>query len=305
MSVLLYADDHEHMRLMVRDLLEASGHDVLLAADGRIALRRLAEQTPDLLILDYNMPGLTGIDVCRAVKSNPFTAHVPILMLTAAADVEDKVEGFEAGADDYLAKPFDPRELRARVAALLRLVKRESDRNPTSGFPGGRAIEEAIAMRVERGEPFAVSYFDIDHFKPFADTFGFAAADAAIRGTAAAIQEAAVHVGADENFVGHIGGDDFIAVTGAAEAEAVARDVEQRFRKAIAGIVGSEVAERGSYEGLDREGRARRFPVSAISTAVLLVHPESWTTLTALGAAAADAKRRAKQAGGGIVIHTV
>src|SRR5688500_17866097 len=171
------------MRLMVRDLLEASGHEVALAPDGATALVRLREREPDLLILDVSMPGMTGFEVCRAVKENPFTARIPVLMLTGEGDVERKVEGFEAGADDYLAKPFDPRELRARVNALVRLVRREGDRNPTSGLPGGRAIEEELGRRVAAGRPFAVGYFDIDNFKPFNDVFGFATADAVIRGT--------------------------------------------------------------------------------------------------------------------------
>ena len=176
-SYLLYADDHEHMRLMVRDLLQASGHEVALAPDGATALARLREREPDLLILDVSMPGLSGFDVCRAVKDNPFTARIPVLMLTGEGDVERKVEGFEAGADDYLAKPFDPRELRARVTALVRLVRREGDRNPTSGLPGGRAIEDELGRRVACGVPFAVAYLDIDNFKPFNDVFGFATAD--------------------------------------------------------------------------------------------------------------------------------
>jgi PleD family two-component response regulator len=189
-SFLLYADDHEHMRLMVRDLLQASGHEVALAADGASALARLREREPDLLILDVSMPGLSGFEVCRAVKDNPFTSRVPVLMLTGEADVDQKVTGFEAGADDYLTKPFDPRELRARVSALLRIVQREGDRNPTSGLPGGHAIEAAITRRVRADEPFAVGYLDIDHFKPFNDVFGFATADAVIRATGVALRDA-------------------------------------------------------------------------------------------------------------------
>src|SRR6185437_1241325 len=109
------------------------------------ALASIQEREPDLLVLDLIMPGMSGIEVCRAVKRNPFTARIPVLMLTARDDVANKVEAFEAGADDYLAKPFDPRELRARIVALLRIVRREGDRNPTSGLPGGKAIEDEIS----------------------------------------------------------------------------------------------------------------------------------------------------------------
>jgi len=181
---------------MVRDLLQASGHEVALAPDGPSALAQLRAREPDLLILDVAMPGMSGFDVCRAVKANPLTARVPVLMLTAEADVESKVQGFDAGADDYLAKPFDPRELRARVHALVRLVRREGDRNPTSGLPGSRAIDDELARRAERGPAFAVCYLDVDHFKPFNDVFDFAVVAAAfIPGLREIIARASGHGG--------------------------------------------------------------------------------------------------------------
>src|SRR5690349_24272873 len=189
------------MRLMVREILASARHEVHLAPDGASALAAIQARAPELLVLDLVMPGMSGIEVCRAVKLNPFTARIPVLMLTARGDVEHKVEAFEAGADDYLAKPFDPRELRARIVALLRLVRREGDRNPTSGLPGGHAIEKEIAQRVAKGEPFAVCYLDLDNFKAFADTFGFATADIVIRGLGAAIRDSAYAV------VGEGGGD--------------------------------------------------------------------------------------------------
>ena len=112
---------------MLRDLFRASGHEVALAPDGLQVLSAIQEREPDLVILDHSMPGMNGFEVCRRIKQNPFTARIPVLLLTGQGTVESKVEGFAAGADDYLSKPFDPRELRARVQALLRLVQRESD----------------------------------------------------------------------------------------------------------------------------------------------------------------------------------
>lgn len=294
---------------MVRALLGSSGHEVDSVADGRAALAAMQAREPDLLILDIMMPGMNGLDACRVVKSNPFTARVPVLMLTAEGQIESKVEGFEAGADDYLAKPFDPRELRARVTALLRLVRREADRNPTSGLPGGRAIEEEILRRIERDDTFAVCYLDIDHFKPFADTFGFAAADAVIKGTGSAILDA-VAAGTNEpeipgealDFVGHVGGDDFLVVTRTTRAELVVRNSTERFREVIGRVVGYEALERGAFAGVDRDGVIRCFPIAQMSAAVVAVRPERWVSIGHLGALAADAKRRAKREGAGTVL---
>ena len=218
MSYVLCVDDNEDMRLMVREVLQSAGHETDLAPDGLSALASIQEREPDLLVLDLVMPGMSGLDVCRAVKLNPFTARIPILMLTAQGDIKHKVAAFEAGADDYLAKPFDPRELRARIVALLRIVRREGDRNPTSGLPGGKAIEEEIERRAEKGDSFAICYIDLDNFKPFADTFGFSIADMVIRDMGQAIRGAIETTGTPTDFVGHIGGDDFIAVTSVQKA---------------------------------------------------------------------------------------
>jgi PleD family two-component response regulator len=301
-SYILYADDHEDMRLMVRAVLSSAGHEVGLVSDGRAALASVQEREPDLLLLDLMMPGVSGLDACRTVKANPFTARIPVLMLTGESHIDRKVEGFEAGADDYLAKPFDPRELRARVNALLRLVRREADRNPTSGLPGGRAIEEEIMRRVAAEETCAVCYLDIDYFKPFADTFGFAAADAVIRGTGAAVIDAVASAGAPNDFVGHVGGDDFLVVTRTDHAEPVVRESARRFRDVIGRVVGYAALERGTFEGIDRDGVPRQFPIARMSAAALFVRPDSWVSIGHLGELAAEGKRRAKQQGAGTIL---
>src|SRR5687768_14830665 len=290
------------MRHMVRDLLESSGHEIALAADGPAALEAVRTREPDLLILDLNMPGLSGYEVCREVKRNPGTARVPILMLTAQSSVEHKLEGFEAGADDYLPKPFDARELRARVSALLRLVRREADRNPTSGLPGGHAIDEELATRVARGETFAVCYIDLDNFKPFADHFGFAVADDVIRDTGDAIRKACSAVGAPTDFVGHIGGDDFIVITEPGRAEGLSEECASRFRTVVARAVGEEAMQTGTFTAVDRSGILRTMPLACMSVAIITVRAEEWISSQHLGARAAEVKRRAKHRGPGTIV---
>jgi GGDEF domain-containing protein len=194
--------------------------------------------------------------------------------------------------------------LRARVSALLRLVEREGDRNPTSGLPGGHAIEKEIARRVAKADPFAVCYLDLDNFKAFADTFGFATADIVIRGLGAAIRDSAYAVAGEGggDFVGHIGGDDFIVVTTQPHAEAIVNECARRFRDVIARAVGDEAAMSGSFTGVDRDGHIKRFPLARVSAAVMNVCPENWVNLAHFGMMAADAKRRAKQLGAGSIL---
>ncbi|MBV6521350.1 MAG: Sensor histidine kinase RcsC [Gemmatimonadaceae bacterium] len=289
---------------MLRDLFSAAGHEVALVPDGLEVLAAIQQREPDLVILDHSMPGMNGFEVCRRIKGNPFTARIPVLLLTGQSTVESKVAGFAAGADDYLAKPFDPRELRARVQALLRLVQREGDRNPTSALPGGRAIDREIASRIESHDAFAVCYLDLDNFKPFADTFGFAIADDVIRGLGSAIRDSVAAAGgsATEDFIGHIGGDDFIVVTTEDRALPIVEGCVTRCRQVVENAVGPDAAREGTFPGLDREGERRRFPLASVSAAVLYVTPENWVNLAHLGMRAADVKRRAKHAGPGSVL---
>ena len=117
MKTILVVDDESQIVQLVRDYLEHGGFKVLTAADGQTALRIASTQHPDLVILDLGLPGIDGLDVTRSLRRN---GAVPIIMLTARTDESDKLVGLELGADDYLTKPFSPKELVARVRSVLR-----------------------------------------------------------------------------------------------------------------------------------------------------------------------------------------
>ncbi len=118
-TILVVDDDLEITRLL-SGYLQQAGYDVLLAHDGQTAMQRIRAQRPDLLVLDLMLPDRDGWDITRALRAEPATAQLPIIMLTARVDDVDKILGLELGADDYVTKPFNPRELVARVRALLR-----------------------------------------------------------------------------------------------------------------------------------------------------------------------------------------
>jgi len=300
MSFILCVDDEPSISGLLRQILKMNGHEVEIAESGPEALRRVCAREPDLIVLDRSMPVMDGLDVCRSLKSNPFLSRIPILMLTALASIDFKVEGFEAGVDDYLTKPFEPRELLARVTSLLRLTARGGDRNPSSGLPGGMAIERDIERRVSDGVAFAVLYFDFDHFKPFADTLGFALADQVIRRTGALLGELAAREG---DFAAHIGGDDFLLVCAPHRASQLAEEGSQRFRAMINGLVGPQIAEQGYFTGLGRDGQAREFPLTSITAVIVSVEPSHWRGVAHLGEWAATNKRAAKASGGGQIVE--
>ena len=117
---ILIVEDEQPIREMVMFALASAGYEAHEAADARQAQTVIAERLPDLLLLDWMLPGISGIDFARRLKKDDLTRELPIIMLTARAEEEDKVQGLESGADDYITKPFSPRELVARIRAVLR-----------------------------------------------------------------------------------------------------------------------------------------------------------------------------------------
>lgn len=120
---ILLVEDDENITELVRYNLERAGYIVDCVADGEEGLYKATEETPDVILLDWMLPNLSGLEICRQLRRNSATANVPIIMLTARADEPDRIRGLETGADDYMVKPFSPKELVVRIQAVLRRVR--------------------------------------------------------------------------------------------------------------------------------------------------------------------------------------
>ncbi len=146
MKVLVAEDSIDSQQLLV-DILESLDYDVIVAADGPTALQAARSERPDLILLDVNMPGMTGFEVCARIKEDDELGSTPILMLTALGGIEDRVKGLGLGADDYLVKPFNPRELIARIESRLR-TKQETDYLRATQRQIRRTFERFVAAEV-------------------------------------------------------------------------------------------------------------------------------------------------------------
>lgn len=148
MDRILVADDEKIIRDVLRRGLEADGHEVHTAQDGGQALELLSRTQYDMAILDINMPSLDGLQLCREIRTNPDWASIPVLLLTANSSVQDIIEGFQAGCDDYMSKPFNLTELRWRVRALLRRRKLPDS---SSHLRTGSLVLDTANKRVQIG----------------------------------------------------------------------------------------------------------------------------------------------------------
>jgi len=188
MSTVLIVDDDIDIARFIEVNLRLEGFDVLVAHDGQDALEVISHQLPDLALVDVMMPRVDGVELTRRLRSDPLTASLPVIMLTAKSLSVDKVVGLTAGADDYIIKPFDTLELIARVRSTLRRNAEMRAVSPLTGLPGNHRINEEIASRAANSHPFAVCHVDLDNFKAFNDRYGWLRGDDVITMLAATLK---------------------------------------------------------------------------------------------------------------------
>ena len=292
---ILIADDDPDLRDIVRSILESSGFSVTEASDGEQAFQAVRGHPPDLMILDYMMPRLTGPELSQRIKQDVLLRHVPIIMLTGKSEVQDKVRGIDAGADDYLIKPFEPQELLARVRMVLRRTVRDLEANPLTKLPGNLTIQHELERRLSDRAPIAVCYVDLDRFKAFNDHYGFKRGDDVIQRTAGVLLNAVTAHGSSHDFVGHIGGDDFIVVTGIEHADAVCEAIVKEFDAMVPGLYDEEDRARGYLLHQDRKGQESRLPLLSISIAVVSNEGGRLAHLGQVAKIGAELKAYAKQ----------
>lgn len=292
---VLVVEDDEATRSALRSLLDDAGYLCDEASDGERAVAAMHAALFDLVLLDLGLPGMSGADVHRHLRRDPRTRFLPIVFLTAHTDREVKLAELEAGAEDFITKPYDAEELLARVGAAVRRWSGMRAVNPLSGLPGNPTITEEIDSRLARHEDFALLYVDIDRFKEFNDHYGFTRGDRVITLLSEILVSAA---GQDQRFVGHIGGDDFVILAATDEAETLAEEITRRFDAAIRSLYDPGDRARGWIEARDRRGKLRHSPFATVSIGIVNIPPGRFDGATAAARAAAEVKEVAKRHSG-------
>jgi diguanylate cyclase (GGDEF)-like protein len=294
---VLVVEDDEATRGALRALLDDAGYVCDEANDGESAVAAMSGSRFDLVVLDLGLPGMSGADVHRQLRRDPRTRFLPIVFLTAHSDRQVRLAELEAGAEDFITKPYDAEELLARVGAAVRRWSGMRAVNPLSGLPGNPTITEEIESHLARQEEFALLYVDIDRFKEFNDHYGFTRGDCVLT----LLSEILVQVAAtDQRFVGHIGGDDFVVLARIEEAEALAKGITRRFDDAIRALYDPGDRARGWIEARDRRGRLRQIPFATVSIGIVNVPPGRFAGATAAARAAAEVKEVAKRQPGSV-----
>lgn len=297
---ILVVDDSEFAAKFISNVLTAADYQVVIAHNGKDGIRMVREEHPDLMLLDVIMPDTNGFEVFNIIKTDPANFLMPIIMLTSQDNLEDKLAALELGADDYIVKPFHPREVLSRVRNTLKRIDRNRFANPLTGLCGNLDIESEISFRVSSKKPFAVIYADLDNFKPFNDVYGFGQGDRAIKLTADILVEQSRKAGGEDDFVGHIGGDDFVVITQINKAETLCRGIIEAFDSSIRSLYSPEDLARGCIYACDRQGHKTCFPIISISLAVVASENREFYSHLQVSEVAAEIKKKAKAIPGSV-----
>jgi diguanylate cyclase (GGDEF)-like protein len=293
-STVVVVEDDDDMRRMIELNLRPGGFEVVTAPDGETALDLIRRVDPDLVLLDIMMPHMDGLEVCARMREDVATRYVPVIFLSAKARLEDRVAGLTVGGDDYLTKPFDPVELVARVTSAIKRSKRLRGLNPLTHLPGNTEVEEAVYERVATGARFALLHIDLDDFKAFNDYYGFLRGDRAIRLLSECARDALVERTKDGYFLGHLGGDDFIAVVDEDTAEEVAQRITDCWDERIGSVYEPADLERGYIEIRNRRREVCRYPKMTISIGIATTAAHPFSSHRRASEIAAEMKHVAK-----------
>jgi diguanylate cyclase (GGDEF)-like protein len=291
---ILVVDDDTDILDILRIILTEENFEVIQASNGQQALELVKEKSPNLIILDYKMPKVSGIEVCKQLRKDILLQHLPIIMLTGKGETKDKVEGLSVGVDDYIVKPFEPQELIARVKMILRRTSRELDANPLTKLPGNVSIIDELQNRIDKQAPFAVAYADLDKFKAYNDTYGFEHGDDVIKETARIIIKAVKTKGESGDFIGHIGGDDFVFISTPERIDGICKKIIQDFEEIAPEFYNKEDRDRGYILSKDRKGKEQKVPLLSISIGVVTNLSRKIYHVAEIGEIGAELKQYAK-----------
>lgn len=290
---ILVIEDDPLIARMLRETLEAEGYVALIARTGEEGIALALRNVPQLLLLDIMLPTMNGFEVVERIRAHAKTAHIPVVMLSARHDTAERIRGLDLAVDDFLTKPFNSTELLARIGMRLRQM-RENLLNPLTGLPSGLAVERAIERQLSSTAPWSILYLDLDHFKAYNDVYGPLRGNDLIRLLGQIAFESVRDCGNIGDFVGHIGGDDFVVITTPDRVLPICAQLIARWDTESRDYYAPEDLARGALVATDRQGQVQSFPLCGVSVGIVTNIHHPITTVEEVSRIAAEVKRAAK-----------
>jgi diguanylate cyclase (GGDEF)-like protein len=309
-KILVVDDTTDNIRMLIEILKDDFA--TIPATSGDQALEKLASMDIDLVLLDILMPDLDGYDTCKSIKNNPATSNIPVIFITALSEVMDDGKGFEAGAVDYISKPFNPSTVKARVKnqitlreanqKLEKLYKIALDSNPISGLPGNNSIRKQIESVIDKNSGTVVVYADLDNFKAYNDKYGFAKGDEVLQFTSDILKDVVKVLPEERSFLGHVGGDDFVMLIPLELVDKTIENVIARFDEGIGKFYTSEDLSSGYITSTSRLGQLEKFSIMSFSLAGVNLTQKEYKHYLSIIDACTEMKKIAKNKPGSVFV---
>jgi PleD family two-component response regulator len=290
-SRILIVEDDSDISNMLHIYFTALGYEVEVAPRGADALEKTRHGLPHLIVLDIMLPDIDGYEVCRTLRTHTRTSHIPIIFLTQKDERRDRIQGLELGADDYITKPFDIEELKLRVQNAIARAERENLRDPRSGLPSGRLIEEQL-RRIIRETGWALLDMRLIYYQAFKEVYGFVAGDDVMRFTAMLLGEVVDELGTQDDFIGHAGGDNFIIITNQESVPRLRARIRERFAEEIGTQYNFIDREQGYILTEDDSGQQVKTPLMNLAIGTISPVEYEFADIREITELAADARRK-------------
>ncbi|HEU5228287.1 MAG TPA: response regulator [Ktedonobacteraceae bacterium] len=299
MSSILVVEGEGLIAELLRATLGREGYQIFVSLNVEDAVRFILREIPELVIIDLMLLSVDGYELIRRLRDHPKSMHIPIIAVNTRSSMAEKVRAYELGADNYITKPFDAEELLAHARRQIRRVQQTS-LSPLTHLPGGLQLEHAIEHKMKSSTPWSVLYLDLDNFKAFNDVYGFLAGNGMILLVGRICQRVVYEYGNADDFVGHVGGDDFVIVTTPDREKVLCKQILARYKEESVSLYLKEDVVRGSISGVDRKGRPYQFPLVSLSIGIVSERIRCAHSVAEVGLLAAEAKRHAKQSSNNI-----
>ena len=290
----IYIIDDDKYSLQDLKELFASNFDYRFINVSTEEINKALINIPSLIIINEDNVDRDIEELCSTIRKNEDNSITPIIVISSNPDKEHRINVLKTAVEYYIKKPVDQDYLYYTIKNIMRLLYTNRRVSPLTGLPGNVQIHAELKKRLFNKEEFGVLYLDLDNFKAYNDVYGFIKGDEIIKFTARTIVRNVHSIENNDCFVGHIGGDDFVAIVSKTDYDEVCRNIINEFDEEILSYFTEEDRKRGYIEVANRRGILEDFPLTSISIGVVDVDPDRFTNILEIGEVGAQVKHVAK-----------
>jgi DNA-binding response OmpR family regulator len=267
-KILIISSD-ANLREVLSFCFDGWGYEVFLEESLSPDINLIKKISPDVIVIDVQAARKSQLQICKVLKDDFTTALIPIITIINKRQLREQLFNIRQGIDDYLIKPPDPLDLRIRIEMVIKRSQYSFCSSPLTGLPAGRLIEGTLDERIKKRSNFSFGHLDIDNFKYFNDVYGYLKGDRVIKHTAYMLYTTIREYGNSGDFIGHIGGDDFVFITSIDKYQAVSGNFIQLFDRIIPFHYTPQDRKKGFITARDRTHKVKEIPLMSMSLAVV------------------------------------